>query len=101
MTTTLPDLTGSAKQVPWAKDIRRDTIQVAEELKAKLTRAAANKPGQDHLRDAACAAIDTYIKNIVTSHTSAKWWIDNRFDAPSGVKNAAREAAHAAVGAKE
>lgn len=96
MTTTLPTLAGTDKQVEWANSIRRETIEAAETLIGQLARSAANKPGQDHIRDAATTAINTYISNTIREHADAKWWIDNRWTTQTGIKDAARNAAHAA-----
>ena len=57
------ELTGSAKQVSWANDIRTKMMHEVDELAAKVTR---NKEMFDK-------AVET-LKN----ETSASWWIDRR-----------------------
>ena len=57
------ELTGSAKQVSWANDIRSKMMHEADELAANVTR---NKEMFDK-------AVET-MKN----ETSASWWIDRR-----------------------
>lgn len=59
------ELTGSAKQVSWANDIRTKMMASAEALAAKVTRN----------REMFDKAIET-MKN----ETSASWWIDRRDD---------------------
>lgn len=61
----LPVLEGTPKQVAWAESIR-----------AKLL-AEVRDAVRDNVKDAAVA--------VISAHTSASWWIDNRFEGGRGL----------------
>lgn len=75
----LAGLQGSEKQIRWAKDIRQRTI---EQFEAKYV----DEYSQYHLKKGRCQveinkeinAFRTAFEEVVLSHTSAKWWIENR-----------------------
>lgn len=75
LTVDLPTLTGSDKQVAWATDLRRRTIQAAlvklVSCPADIAKWDATPPAR---RDALLAAIGA----VASEQTSAKWWIDHR-----------------------
>lgn len=72
-------LTGSAKQIAWAEDIRGKTMDAIAVLKTRTDDEAAHKD-----------RVIAYLGGI----TSAEWWIDNRFYA--GAKMIRRAIKHAA-----
>ncbi len=57
------NLTGSEKQIAWAKDIIQEFVFVASTSQFKTTE-------QDKARE--------FIAWVVKNHTAAKWWIDHR-----------------------
>lgn len=57
-------LTGSAKQIAWAEDLRSETMDAIAALKTRTDDEAARKD-----------RVIAYLGGI----TSAEWWIDNRF----------------------
>lgn len=92
----LPALVGSAKQVSWAEDLRTEALyKVAEDLcrSTKTVIGTMRSDETDAIADANArlAAIFTLpggdkmgaalAKMFATA--DAKWWIDNRFAAPS------------------
>lgn len=64
----LPMLVGSEKQIVWAHDIRKKTVELIESLKKKLE-AHKDKP-------VVKKAFESFDKLL--SSTDAKFWIDNR-----------------------
>lgn len=76
--TGMTALTGSAKQIAWAEDIRRKSMDAIAALKTRTDDEAARKD-----------RIIAYLGGI----TSAEWWIDNRFYA--GAKMVRRAVEHA------
>ena len=72
-------LTGSAKQIAWAEDLRIETMDAIAALKTRTDDEAARKD-----------RVIAYLGGI----TSAGWWIDNRFYA--GAKMIRRAIKHAA-----
>lgn len=72
-------LTGSAKQIAWAEDIRGETMDAIAALGTRTDDEAARKD-----------RVIAYLGGI----TSAEWWIDNRFYAGKGMIRRAVE--HAA-----
>lgn len=72
-------LTGSAKQIAWAEDLRSETMDAIAALKTRTDNEAAHKD-----------RVIAYLGGI----TSAEWWIDNRFYA--GAKMSRRAVEHAA-----
>lgn len=66
----LQDLTGSEKQVAWANTIREKAYKCLD----TLTQFATN--------DQAKAMMDTW-RGKMDAETTAKWWIDNRYNIPS------------------
>lgn len=75
LTVDLPALAGSDKQVSWATDLRRRTIQAAlvklVDCPAAVAKWDATPAGR---RDALLTALGT----VAAEQTSAKWWIDHR-----------------------
>jgi hypothetical protein len=66
----LQDLTGSEKQVAWANTIREKAYKCLD----TLTQFATN--------DQAKAMMETW-KSKMDAETTAKWWIDNRYNIPT------------------
>lgn len=76
----LANLTGSEKQVAWANTIRENAYKCLD----MLSQFANN--------DQAKQMMDGW-RSKMGAETSAKWWIDNRYNLPSdSSKQAAREA---------
>lgn len=73
-TTSLPPLTGSPKQIPWAEKIRTEIVAYIDELIAKTRAAAAADPSKTAQYDVLIAAVEAHIQTL----TSAGWWLDNR-----------------------
>lgn len=69
---SLPELTGSEKQINWAKRIRVEKIADLEKLFDSWAsqRTAANSAQID--------AVVSSVIEFVRKQTSAAWWIDNR-----------------------
>jgi hypothetical protein len=70
---------GSPKQVEWAERIRAGVVG---EARALFDRLIPSRPGERGASAADIAkarrAADTAIRELVTSQTSARWWIDGR-----------------------
>lgn len=77
--TGMVELTGSAKQIAWAEDLRAETMDAIAALKTRTDDEAARKD-----------RVIKYIGGI----TSAAWWIDNHFYV--GAKMVRRAIKHAA-----
>lgn len=77
--TGMVELTGSAKQIAWAEDLRTETMTAIDTLKTRTEDEAARK-----------ARVVEYLGGI----TSAAWWIDNNVFAGKGMIRRAVE--HAA-----
>ncbi len=73
----LPALTGSEKQIAWAKTIRASMLDRLEEI------VATKWNGLLKLSDQECRDAIEHIKN---TETSAHWWIDRRHDIKSPVQ---------------
>lgn len=69
----LPELTGSEKQIAWATDIRAKAAFAINEMRAKI--AANTNTSEINLKQ--IAAVESVLDEL-RSHSSAKWWIDNR-----------------------
>jgi hypothetical protein len=71
---SLPQLTGSDKQVAWASDIRQQMLAAIADLR-KQAQATVENPERDPHRTApvVLAVIDEML-----STAEARWWIDNR-----------------------
>ncbi len=71
---SLPQLTGSDKQVAWASDIRQQMLAAIADLR-KQAQAAVENPERDPHRTApvVLAVIDEMLRTA-----EARWWIDNR-----------------------
>lgn len=69
----LPALTGSQRQIAWAKDIRDRAVQTMHEDMAKYYAAARRKAGQDHL----LPVVEEAYLQVLTEHADAAWWIEN------------------------
>lgn len=68
--TGMVELTGSAKQIAWAEDLRTETMTAIDALKTRTDDEAALK-----------ARVVEYLGGI----TSAAWWIDNNVFAGKGM----------------
>ena len=76
----LADLTGSEKQIAWANTIRENAYKCIDMLEQFAT------------NDQAKQMMSTW-RGKMDEETTAKWWIDNRYDLPSDSHTqAAREA---------
>lgn len=62
---SLPELSGSPKQIAWASTIRAKIIVALNEQKA-------DEAHQEALKD--------FIAWVISSYTDARYWIDHRFD---------------------
>ena len=76
----LPDLTGSEKQVAWANTIRENAYKALDCLAPFAT------------NDQAKVMVENW-RAKMDAKTSAKWWIDNRYDLPSPFANATSNSA--------
>lgn len=71
----LPELTGSDKQVAWARKIRADLFRrIAEEL--TIRRANAIKTGKAAEYDERTGRM----MRLLATETAARWWIDHKDD---------------------
>ena len=73
MTTDLPTLTGSDKQVLWAIDLRIAMIRGMEAYIADAERQAENPAVASDIREQAIL-----VREGMAAKTEAKWWIDRR-----------------------
>lgn len=71
----LPVLSGSEKQVAWARDIRAEKVKAAAELIEK-SRPAAEAQGKVEQYEQRAAAVMQALCEIA----QAKWWIEQRRD---------------------
>lgn len=69
-THSLPELNGSEKQIKWANDLRVAIISDYDKIKKVIL----SKNNDDPLIPTLLVRFETEL----LSHTSAKWWIDNR-----------------------
>ena len=78
-----PTLTGSEKQVTWAVAIRQAFLDNLDMMiKERLPKV------NDSNRERAMATLQTIYNirdAIIANETSAKWWIDKRYDMPQGI----------------
>lgn len=74
---TLPDLTGSTKQIAWADDIRRRQIAVLTDLIEKTRDQITREPEKTAMLTALIDAVHADIPR----HDTARWWIDEDTDA--------------------
>jgi hypothetical protein len=84
-----PTLTGSEKQVAWANDLRDRADKALQSIIPYATTPQAKQ-------------VVAKIKEGMKSHTDAKFWIDNRYNAPRAFSNpsspsAANSAVHEVV----
>ena len=76
----LADLTGSEKQIAWANTIRENAYKCIDMLLEFATNDQAKQMMSNW-------------RNRMDAETTAKWWIDNRYNLPSDShQQAAREA---------
>lgn len=83
-TMDLPPLAGSEKQVPWAETLRVATLGKIEEELATLEAEA----DPDRVRTPAELDAERQVLHaiaVITAETSAKWWIDHRYDSVSQI----------------
>lgn len=73
-TSGLPELTGSEKQINWATTIRAKFFAVLDDYTPQFMAIAV--PGKE---DAVKAMLDQY-RDLLTSKTDCRYWIDNRDD---------------------
>ena len=78
----LPELTGSEKQVNWAVCLRDNWLNVANELLAKKVKLQIAFAGTQFERkeenEKMIALVLRTINAIITTETTARYWIDNR-----------------------
>ncbi|GIV50567.1 MAG: hypothetical protein KatS3mg038_1088 [Candidatus Kapaibacterium sp.] len=72
---SLPQLTGSDKQIAWASDIRQQMLVATADLRAQAEKAVEH-PERD---PQGTAPVVLAVHNeIINTRTEASWWIDNR-----------------------
>lgn len=76
----LPDLTGSEKQVAWANTIRENAYKALDCL------------APFSINDRAKDMVENW-RAKMDAETSAKWWIDHRYDLPSPFANPTSDSA--------
>lgn len=79
----LPELTGTAKQIAWASDIRRDVLLEAEKLLALRVARSGSKPEHAELAEKIIAQIRSW--------TDARIWIDRARSAVRAIERAREE----------
>ncbi len=72
---SLPQLTGSDKQVAWASDIRQQMLDATADLRRQAQEAVAHPERDPHGTAPVVLAV---LDEIVSTRTEARWWIDNR-----------------------
>ena len=78
----LPELTGSAKQVAWAEDIRAKAVRDAEDaLGFDQSRALVASGTLTAEQAARMPLLEQALREGASEHADAAWWIDNRFNA--------------------
>lgn len=85
----MPELTGSDKQIAWARQIRADKIAAIADLNAK---GRARCPAEKH------AQFDEMARRVMAAlyaKTEAKWWIDRKDTSPEVLIQAAFKEARA------
>ncbi len=77
---TLPELTGSEKQVAWALTIRAKALQAVATLRADFAANGARAQAQGMSSEAVAAELAQFdtLAERVAQQVSAKWWIDHR-----------------------
>lgn len=73
MTTTLPTLTGSTKQIAWAETLREQFDRDIEGYMASKTRGVPVAKAETFR-----SALTPILRRIALAQTSADWWINNR-----------------------
>lgn len=76
----LPLLDGTPKQVEWAESLR---VQILAKIDAELVAIEAKTP-PDHVPTADDRAV-LHAVAVITTETSARWWIDHRDDSPAQI----------------
>lgn len=72
---SLPQLSGSDKQIAWASDIRQQMLAAVANLRKQAQEAVEHPERDPHGTAPAVLAV---LDEIVSTHTEARWWIDNR-----------------------
>lgn len=72
---SLPQLTGSDKQIAWASDIRQQMLTATADLRRQAQEAVEHPERDPHGTAPVVLAV---LDEIVSTHTEARWWIDNR-----------------------
>jgi len=67
----MPDLVGTDSQVKWAKEVRKEAIETALELRHKAFLSFSIKKAKK---------LSKYVTEVLRRKRSAKWFIDNRLD---------------------
>lgn len=75
--TTLPDLTGTDKQIRWATEIRENLVRRISDMTDRMRTAAEGAGQVDDRFRAVMAAADATLDSVL-QHTDANWWIDRR-----------------------
>lgn len=69
----MPELTGSEKQIAWARKIRLSVIEALDRLAKEELIDAEGNPHAEGLRIYKLAIAD-----LIAEHTDSAWWIENR-----------------------
>jgi hypothetical protein len=72
---SLPQLTGSDKQIAWASDIRQQMLVAIADLRVQAKKAIEH-PERDPQGTA--PVVLAVLDEILKTRTEARWWIDSR-----------------------
>ncbi len=87
----LPALDGEPDDIAWAEVIRQKAIAHNADFCKRVTMNAPNETNPDPAKTAAQTAASAALHDL-QSHTSAAWWIENRFEVLNFVRRAAVKA---------
>lgn len=74
----LPELTGSEKQIAWARKIRREKLDVIDKHISNAESYVNGLTGDDAERGRRKLENTQYCRKLIANHTESKWWIDRR-----------------------
>lgn len=78
----LPDLTGTAKQIPWATHVRREQFAAVDRLITEMQRLVEvhRKAGREEQAERQRAALREALDRLpeLEQQTYSGWWLDRR-----------------------
>ena len=80
----LPELNGTEKQVKWANGLRDKWIvsmkDKFDDIRRRWTKKRWRDESEKELFNVALEVVEPHLADFVKAKTSARWWIDSRYD---------------------